>query len=392
MTLMYNYRFILIALIILFTSCRSNVRTNASIETLDEVVLRLLEEAVQNSNDYIPGITISIRSPKLKKGCHQAIGFDGTKKKNKVEIDQPYRIASVTKTFVAASILRLHEEEKLSIYDPISNYISEKHKSILISDNYDPDKILIYHCLNHTSGLFDYAMNGSEYVSMARQDPQKRWTRTEQLQLAMDFGDPAGSPGESYLYSDTGYILLGEIIEYFHDGDLANGIRTLLNFDILEMGHTWLESLEEKPTGIKNQVKRYLGNESTENFDPSLDLYGGGGLVSTSKDLSKFIHSLFNNKVFKNESTLDLMLTKHTFVSNYTPESDRRFKDYRLGLWKVSVYGEEAYMHQGLWGTTILHIPDQNLTLSLNCTKGWSNRLIKKIILAINDLNVDDNQ
>lgn len=387
--LMYNYRFISVLLIILFGSCRGNVSTHATPETMDSVLYELMQEAVDNSYDHIPGISMSIRSPKLKSEYSGVFGYDGVKKQNRLTSDQPFRIASVTKTFVATSILRLHEEGKLSIYDPISKYISSEHLTMLSADTYNPDKILIYHCLNHTSGLFDYAMNGSDYASMARKNPQRRWTRTQQLQLAMVFGDPVGFPGEKYLYSDTGYILLGEIIESFYEGDLAKGIRELVGFQNIGLTQTWLESLEKEPANMKSQVKRYLGNEAAEGFDPSIDLYGGGGLVSTCDDLSKFMDALFNHKIYKNKSTLELMLQQHEFNSTYVPEKDRRFKDYRLGLWKVTLYGENAYMHQGLWGTTILHIPKQNLTLSINYTRGWSNRLLKKVVLLINNLEVD---
>ena len=82
------------------------------------------------------------------------------------------------------------------------------------------------------------------------------------------------------------------------------------------------------------------------------------------------------------------MLTKHDFTSDFVPEDDPRFKDYRLGLWKVTIYGDDAYMHSGLWGTTFIHVPAQNTSLAVNFTRGWNNRLIKKSILLINNLEV----
>ena len=370
----------------MLSACGDNVSTKVGVEESSATFTKLMEEAITISYNHIPGIALSIKSPKLQHGWDGIYGYDSTKKTDTLDVDQPFRIASITKTFVATSILRLHEEGSVSIYDPISKYISPDHISILQKGGYDADKIQIYHCLNHTSGLFDYAMNGSDYGSIVKKSPLKRWTRTEQLQLAMDFGDPAGEPGDKYLYSDTGYILLGEIIESFHEGDLAKGLSELIGFDDLGMKHTWLETLEPEPSNIKSQVKRYFRNDETTTFDASMDLYGGGGLVSTCKDLTIFLQALFNKKIFKQTSTLELMQTKHEFASNYKPAEDPRFKDYRLGMWKVNIYGHDAYMHSGLWGTTFIHVLDQNSSYAVNFTRGWSNRLLKKSILLIKNL------
>ena len=378
---------IYIILLLIYSACGENISTQVSLEDSSSTFSKLMKEAIDNSYNSIPGISLSIKSAKLENGWNGIYGYDSTKKTDTLSVDQPFRIASITKTFVATSILRLHEDGKLNIYDPISKYIDPIHIKILQADGYDPDKIQLYHCLTHTSGLFDYAMNGTEYGAMSKKEPQRRWTRTEQLQLAMDFGDPAGMPGEKYLYCDTGYILLGEIIESFFEGDLARGLRTQIGFDSLGMDHTWLETLEPAPFGSQTQVKRYFGGDEVSSFDPSIDLYGGGGLVSTCDDLTIFLQALFNDKIFKHKSTLDLMLTQHNFNSDYDQDADPRFKDYRMGFWKVNIYGDDAYMHSGLWGTTFIHIPSQNSSFAVNFTKGWNNRLLKKSMLLVNNLN-----
>lgn len=379
-------KYLWICSFLMILSCNDNVSTSAEYSHFPDRLKDLMQEAIDNSYNQIPGIILSIKSPKLEKAWDGKLGFDSVKKTDSLATDQPFRIASITKTFVATSILRLHEMDSLSIYDPLAKYISDDHIKILQTDGYDASKILIYHCLNHTSGLFDYAMNGSDYVSIAKQTPQRRWTRTEQLKLAMEYGDPVGQPGDKYLYSDTGYILLGEILESFYNADLAAAIRDLVGFEKLGMNHTYLESLETTPKNLLPQVKRYLGNDEYSTFDPSVDLYGGGGLVSTCSDLTVFLQALFNDKIYQKKSTLDLMLTKHDFISSYDSEEDARFKDYRMGLWKVTIYGEDAYMHSGLWGTTFIHIPEQNSSYAVNFTKGWNNRLLKKSILLINNL------
>ncbi len=372
--------------IFLFTSCGVSVSKPNDEAAFSDTSFELLQEALDDSQGSLVGLSMAIKSPKLSKPWNGAKGFDAVDKKNKLAIEQPFRIASITKTFVATAILRLHEMDSLSIEDPVSKFISTKHINLLSKDGYNLDEIKIKHCLNHTSGLYDYAMGGREYIDEGLKNPNHRWTRTTQLQGAVDWGDRLGNPGGQYAYSDTGYILLGEIIEHFFQGDLALGLRTLLAFDQLGLNHTYLETLEETPSNLKDPVHRYLGKHDLTLTDASLDLYGGGGLVSTTHDLAVFMHALFNDQVFKNKNTLKLMLTKPVFPSDYEWNSDRRFKDYRYGLWEVSVYGKPAYLHNGLWGTMLLHVPTTNTTIALNATKGQAERLMKKTILLMENL------
>jgi len=203
----------------------------------------------------------------------------------------------------------------------------------------------------------------------------------------MSYGQPVGKPGERYFYSDTGYILLGEIIELFSGGSLAGGLRSLIGFEKLGMTSTWLESLETHPLETAKKVSRYVGRIDATNFDASIDLYGGGGLKSTTSDLVSFMHALFNHQVFAKKETLDLMLTKPVYDPSYDTEKDERFKDYRYGLWMLKIFDQDVYLHKGLWGTTMLHIPAENISLATNCTKGFNDRAEKKMILTLKNIN-----
>lgn len=376
----------LFLLILFFAACKDYAPYDLVDNELDFVYSGLMKEAIGNSHNNTPGVGISVRCDPKNINYVGAVGFDSKDKSSKLEVDQPFRIASITKTFVATAILRLHELDSISINDPISKYISAEHKSILKEDEYNLDEIKILHCLNHTSGLFDYAMGGSPYGDYVKQNPQKRWTRTEQIKFAVEHGKKLGYPGEKYAYSDTGYVLLGEIIEQFFDGDLADGLRTLIGYNQLDMQLTWLESLEEKPLDTKRPVRRYFQGLDATKFDPSIDLYGGGGIVSTVEDLNKFMNGLFNGKVFDKKSTLDLMLEKPKYDEGYDTQKDRRYKDYRQGLWKVMINNEDVYMHSGIWGTHLLHQPKSNTTVVANFTYGGSDRMIKKLFMSVHSI------
>jgi len=366
-----------------FISCRDYASVDISKNGIENTFDGLMQEAIDNSYDQMYGVSASVSNRDKNIDWQGAIGYDGKSKRDSLGVEQPFRIASITKTFVATAILRLHEMDSISIHDPISKYISEEHQSLLKKGNYDVDKITLLHCLNHTSGLYDYAMGGSPYIKVVMESPEKRWTRTEQLEFAIEYGKKVGFPGEKYYYSDTGYVLLGEIIEQFYHGDLALGLRDLIGYEKLGMDYTWLESLEDEPDGIKSLVKRYLGRTDASKYDASIDLYGGGGLVSTTGDLAKFTNALFNKKIFKEQKTLELMLQKHDYDPSYDTSEDKRYKDYRQGFWVVNVLGNKTYMHSGLWGTHIMHQPHNNTSIAVNFTKGKSDRLLKKILMAV---------
>lgn len=378
----------LLVLCTLMFSCAEYTPVTISDGGVAGTITALMQEALDNSHNNIDGIALSISSAEKNIDWTGVIGYDGKDKAQPLEPDQPFRIASVTKTFVAAAILRLHEMDSLNIQEPISNYISARHQEILRQDKYDPDKITIAHCLNHTSGLYDYAMGGSPYINVVKENPKKRWTRTEQLEFAVEHGDPLGYPGEKYAYADTGYILLGEVIESFYAGDLALGLRSLLRYDRIGMQHTWLESLEEAPADMRRQVRRYLGRLDALQYDPSSDLYGGGGIVSTVDDLHAFMKALFSGQVYSQTATLDLMLQAASYDSGYDTLADRRYKDYRHGLWQIQLMGHEAYIHSGLWGTHLIHQPKHKTTLAINFTRGGSDRLIKKLFMAVNQAEI----
>lgn len=376
-----------LACLVLLYSCKSNVDTNPSRDQVTQTFQDLLYECVDNSNRSVPGVSMSVFAPTHEIAWTGATGFDSTEKKDSLSANQPFRIASITKTFVAVGILRLHEQALLNIDDPITTYISQEHDSILVEGGYDTQAISIRHCLHHTSGLFDYAMGNQDYIKKSQQDPNKVWSRTEQLTLATQIGRPIGDPGVYYHYSDTGYILLGEIIERVTQQKLSMAIRELLHFDTLDMRSTWWEKMEEKPSGLSNNVHRYLGRLDATNFDASVDLYGGGGLCSVTDDLAKFIHALFNDDIFDNDKMIELLLSSSGAIAEPNSENRKTFRDYRMGLWKVSTYGMDVYMHSGLWGTSMVYVPELKCGIATNVTKGRSDRLLKKTILTVQNLS-----
>ncbi|MEM9930507.1 MAG: serine hydrolase domain-containing protein [Bacteroidota bacterium] len=341
----------------------------------------LLQEAVDDAQGTVPGVSAAVIDRDKDILWEDAVGFADLNETIPLSSDYAFRIASVTKTFVAAAILRLHELDSLDIYESISDHISEAHRELLIADGYQPDNITLLHCLQHTSGLYDYAVGSPAYLETLSKNPARQWSRTDQLRFAMDLGDPLWPPGEGFYYSDTGYILLGEAIERAVDSTLAYGLRSLLKFEDLYLENTWLETVEPRPAVVQDQVvRRYFQRQDYTEWDASIDLWGGGGLMATTGDIARFVHALFAGDVFDQPATLALMLAPpDPFPDSYQAEGNPRHMDYRAGLHAIELYGKTVYSHSGFWGTGFLYLPEHKATIAVNYTAGYKERLMKKI-------------
>ncbi len=328
--------------------------------TIESDLQALLETEVAE-NEAVRGIAMHVDSPLLGIDWEGAAGMADPENAVPMTAAHPVRIASNTKTFVAATILRLWEEGELDLDDPIAYYLPHVHYQMLRMDGYDPEAMTIRHLLTHTSGLYDHS-EGDEYEAAIISDPMHRWTRAEQFEAAIEWGDPHGKPGEFYTYCDTGYVLLGGVIEGITGRSLAEAVRELTGYEELGLQSTWWEILEPKPEGTLDRAHQFLGEIDTADFDASYDLYGGGGIVSTVGDMARFYRALFTGGVFANPGTADVMLTT---VEGAVPLPGGGPPDYRMGIWVVEVEGFEAYRHTGFFGTLANYVPELDLTVAV---------------------------
>ena len=326
---------------------------------LDQQLQTILDSKVQD-NEAVRSAALQVDTPLLGLKWEGAAGMADPENGIPMTPETPLRIASNTKTFIAAAVLRLSEEGMLDIDDPIADRLPEEYVAMLDGDGYDTEAMTIRHLLTHTSGLFDHTSTG-RYEEAIVADPMHRWTRTEQVQGAVDWGDPHGAPGEFYTYCDTGYVLLGAVIEHVSGRPMAAAVRELLDFEGLGMTSTWWETLEARPTEVPDRAHQFLGDLDTADFDPSYDLYGGGGIVSTVGDLAQFYRALFTGGVYADPATADIMLTT---VDGARPLPDARPLGYRMGIWVVEVEGFTTYRHTGFFGTLATYVPELDLIVT----------------------------
>lgn len=254
-----------------------------------------------------------------------------------------FRIASNTKTYTAAAVLRLAEQGKLGLDDAIAAHLSDAFVATLEKGGYDPRAIRIRHLLTHTAGLREHV---SEDFLLRQAGPDAReWTVPEQLELAMAAGAPLSPPGAAFHYSDTGYVLLGSIIERHAGQPLPAALRSLQAWDANGLAHTWFETREPARAP---QAHQYWQGRDTRGWHPSFDLYGGGGLVATPADMAAFLRLLLKGALFEQPGSLQAMRT---------PGVAGAWNDYGAGLFELEVDGEKLTGHSGFWNTFAFHSP-----------------------------------
>jgi len=226
--------------------------------------------------------------------------------------DQPYYIASVSKLFTAVLIGMLVEQGELSFDDPISMYVDQdllRGLHIYKGKDYT-DEIRIRHLLNHTSGLHDFMEDkpkqGKSMIDLILDEPTRLWTPQESIEWAKRHLTVRFPPGKRFHYSDTGYHLLGFIVERVTAKPFHEVLRQYI-FGPLAMIHSYFGHYSEPVTPNEHPVASlYVRNVNIIRHRSLSVTFAGGGVVSTTEDLLKFMQALVAYRLVR-ETTLAQM-------------------------------------------------------------------------------------
>lgn len=318
----------------------------------------------------MPSRLLHVLAPGLGIDVEIAAGVADLATREPVRPGSRFRIASVTKPFVAAAVLRLVEDGHLPLDDTVDVLLAGEYDGLLRSGGYDTDAITLRHLLTHTSGIYDFAADAYDGPATAgfqhecHRDPLRRWTRFEQVEFAVRHGHPYGAPGEVWAYSDTGACLVGEIVERATGRTMGAAIRELVGYERLGLAHTWQETIEPDPPHPPPLSHQYEDEFDVAGFDASVDLYGGGGLMSTCRDLGRFFRALLRGAVFRESSTLATMTTTLVGVP-LTREAgwDEDVSTAAMYLFRREIGGQTWWGHDGYWGTTAFTCPGRDVTI-----------------------------
>ncbi len=331
-------------------------------------LLAALREVAATDPD-IPGVAVAVRAPGLRwAGAVGSVTLGGG---SALTTGYGFRLASVTKLFTAATVLLLAERGRLAVDQPVARYLDAAlvdRLSVIDGVRYGRE-ITVRMLLNHTSGVYDYSTDPA-YREAVLADPARRWTAAEQIGLALTLGQPYFPPGRGFHYSDTEYVLAGQLVRRITDAPLHAVMRELV-IDPLRLGDTYTESLE--PPAPAPRAHQYYGTLDTYDLDPSFDLYGGGGLVSTVENLARFWDDVVHGRLFRAPGTLALMTTPS------------RYGNFGMGPFHVTVDGSEAIGHSGFGGASVVYLPArrQVIAATTNQDDGWAELPAERVTVAL---------
>lgn len=273
--------------------------------------------------------------------------------------DSPFRIASVTKPFTAVVITQLVAEGSLGLDEPMATHlpasVADLVPALHVLDGVSSgERITVRQLLTHSSGLFDYAMS-PEYFRTLAADPGHVWTPREMIEGAIAWGTPHFPPGGGYgyAYSDTGYVLLGTIIEHLDGRPLHAAYRARI-LDPLGMHGTYLEGFEEHRGS--EIAHAYQGDFDVMPLHGSAD-WAGGGLVSDTTELAVFARALVDGTLVA-RPLFDEMLQWRFRTLDPTLHSPG-FVGYGFGVEARVREGIELRGHRGHWGV-VMHVDPRN--------------------------------
>src|SRR5215217_2766773 len=237
-----------------------------------------------------------------------AAGFASREQRTPVATTDRFGVGSVTKTFTAALVLQLVDEEVLTLDDTVTKWL---HEPVVARIPY-VDRITLRQLLTHTSGIYDVFDDDSPLWQDAYLGEGADWSRVWTPREVLAYADgarhaPYFAPGEGVHYSNTGYVLLGLIVEHATGQGYAERLHARI-LGPLGLADTFFAATEPVPGG-KVDAYQLIDGELLNVSAIDLSSTGtAGGMVSTTRDLARFAVALFGGELLR-ASTLEEMVS-----------------------------------------------------------------------------------
>ena len=284
-----------------------------------------------------------------------------------------YEIGSISKQFVAAEIIKLAQDERLSLHDSIGIYLP------FLPADWTP--ITLEQLLSHTGGIPDH-------FAIFAEDPETPfdWTRdyaaAELVAAFVALDDKlVAPPGASFSYSNTGYAMLTSVIEQLSEQTFAEAMKERL-FEPLGLHHTAFCEVATPDLAIGYNIGSdgpVPGPEVPASF-----LSGAAGICGTAGDLIRWERSLVDGTVAGREA--------FQAMSSHAALDDGTLVPYGLGLHLENLGGMEAIFHEGgtiSFSSWLVYYPDRDLTLAvLSNTLGPNPISIRDLVINLAEVAV----
>ena len=313
-----------------------------------------INDEVQNK--VIPGMTYAIvKDNKID------VGSSGYKELvpavEQIEDDTIYDIASLTKVIVTVPLIcKLIDIGKLNFNDQVKNYLP----------NFKYEDVTIYHLLTHTSGL-PADLNSKQIISKEKM-MNKIYSMNKEYET-----------GTKVVYSDLGYILLGEIIEQIYDNSLDVIAKNEL-FIPLEMFNTCYNPKDKNrcaPTEVTEERGILRGKVHDEKAYSLGGIAGHAGVFSTASDLGNYVSMILNNGIFNGKKILSKKMIDMFFKPLVYDEKCKWNRSFCFIVGNNDIVveeGENVISFNGFTGPSISIDKDNNLGIVLMTNRVHPNR------------------
>lgn len=271
----------------------------------------LLQWAGRLDHRSTPGVSI-LMTRHGKPLLEVCVGMSNIETGSKITPETRFPIGSISKHFISAALLRLQEEGKLQLTNPISLYFPSFPRG---------EKIKVRQLLDHSSGIYNYTSR-SDFSQKCRSSA----AGSEILRYISEwpFGD---FPGRRFEYSNSNYYLAGLIVEKVAGQSLATHLQKRF-FQPLGMEHT---TLGDGDVVIPQMASAYTGNDKKVKRCETWNMNwagGAGGIVSTPRDMNLWMEALHEGSVLKPESILEMVRVETNAYSSFTKSAE----GYACGL------------------------------------------------------------
>jgi CubicO group peptidase (beta-lactamase class C family) len=274
-------------------------------------------------------------------------GFKDPRKKDSLTAETPTQIASTSKTFTSAAVLRLVQQGKINLDDSVSKYFP----------GFPYADVTVKHLLNHRSGLPEYLYffekNGWNRTTLA--------TNADVVNSLLTWQPTRASrPNTRFDYCNTNFVLLASIIEKVSGQTFPQYLHENF-FEPLKMKHTFVYT----PRDTTQAIRSYDWRGAAWALDFSDGTYGDKNIYSTPRDLLKWDQALYSGQLV-DQKLLD---------SAFTPYSNERKSIHNYGLgWRLLMMdnGKKVTYHNGRWhgfNSAFARLTDEKVTIVILCNK-----------------------
>jgi len=306
--------FVMYMFLFMFVFLGTNITTAAAPEGLDSNAI----------DDYIEREMRASRIPGLALGIIQdgeityLQGYGSAGREQKVAPETPFIIGSLSKSFTALASMQLVEAGKLELDATVQEYLPW----FTMAGNYDAGEITVHHLLVQTSGI----PNLAGVTSLAESNDRSMEEEVRDLSAT----ELVSEPGETYIYSNANYLILGLIIEAISGQGYSEYVRSQI-FDPLNMENSYLSRQEGESGGMASGHVRWFGltrESRVQYLDNSLP---AGFIISSAGDMCRYLQMYLNQGSYNGTEVLSKDSIEAMFEPGVTRDDGG---GYGMGLLK----------------------------------------------------------